>query len=53
VDSLNLNFEAMIGTAFQLINGLWPVFTIPVAFTLGLGLLGWIVYEVGKAVQRH
>lgn len=50
--SLVLDFNAMLEMAFQLINGLWPIFILPIGFTLGLGLLGWIVLEIGKAV-RH
>lgn len=50
--SLSLDFTSMLAQAFTLINGLWPVFVVPVGFTLGLGLLGWIVSEISKAV-RH
>ena len=52
MDSLTLDFDAMISTAFDLIEGLWPVFTVPIAFTLGLGLLSWIVVEIAKAVRK-
>lgn len=51
--SLSLDFSSMLEQAFTLINGLWPVFVVPVGFTLGLGLLGWIVSEIGKAVKHH
>lgn len=51
--SLSLDFTAMISQAFVLINGLWPVFVIPIGFTLGLGLLSWIVSEVRSSVNRR
>jgi hypothetical protein len=51
--SLSLDFTAMLTQAFTLINGLWPIFIIPVGFTLGLGLLAWIVDEISKSVRRH
>lgn len=50
--SLSLDFTQMLEQAFVLINGLWPIFIVPVGFTLGLGLLGWIVSEIRKAVGR-
>ena len=50
--SLSLDFSAMIEQAFTIINGLWPVFILPVGFTLGLGLLAWIMDEVTKSVRR-
>lgn len=50
--SLSLDFDAMLTTAFDLINGLWPIFVLPIGFTLGLGLLAWIVSEISKSV-RH
>lgn len=51
--SLSLDFTGMLTQAFTIINGLWPVFIIPIGFTLGLGLLAWIVDEVSKSVKRH
>ena len=51
--SLSIDFTAMMNQAFTLINGLWPIFTIPVGFTLGLGLLAWIVDEISKSVRRR
>ena len=50
--SLSLDFDAMLAMAFDLINGLWPIFVLPIGFTLGLGLLAWIVKEIGSAI-RH
>jgi len=50
--SLSLDFSGMLDQAFTIINGLWPVFVLPIGFTLALGLLAWIVREVGSAVRR-
>lgn len=50
--SLSLDFDAMLGTAFDLINGLWPIFVLPIGFTLGLGLLAWIVKEIAGSIHR-
>lgn len=51
--SLSLDFANMLSTAFELINGLWPVFVLPIGFTLGLGLLNWIVKSVGGAIKSR
>lgn len=47
--SLSLDFTGMLGQAGTIINGLWPVFIVPVGIALGMGLLGKIVSEVRKA----
>jgi hypothetical protein len=44
--SLSLDFTAMLTIAFQLMNGLWPVFVYPLALAVGIGLLGKIIAEV-------
>jgi hypothetical protein len=49
--SLSLDFNAMLTTAFDLINGLWPVFVLPIGFTLGLGLLAWIVKSISGSIK--
>jgi hypothetical protein len=49
--SLSLDFGQMLSTAFELINGLWPVFVLPIGFTLGLGLLSWIVKSIGGSIK--
>lgn len=48
--SLSLDFNQMINMAFSLINGLWPIFVLPIGFVLGLGLLAWIVKEIRQAI---
>jgi hypothetical protein len=47
--SLSLDFTGMLGQAGTIINGLWPVFFIPVGIALGMGLLSKIISEVRKA----
>jgi hypothetical protein len=49
--SLSIDFNQMLTTAFDLINGLWPVFVLPIGFTLGLGLLAWIVKSIGGSIK--
>jgi hypothetical protein len=51
MSTLSIDFTAMIGTAFTLINSLWPVFVVPIGFAIGLGLLGKITNEVRKSVS--
>jgi hypothetical protein len=47
--SLSLNFNGMLGQAGDIINGLWPVFVLPVGIALGMGLLSKIIGEIRKA----
>ncbi len=49
--SLSLDFNQLLNLAFQLINGLWPIFVLPIGFVLGLGLLGWIVSEIKSTAK--
>jgi hypothetical protein len=50
VDSLSLDFNALITIAFQIINALWPLFVVPMGFLFGLRLIGWIMEEIKSAV---
>jgi hypothetical protein len=50
--SLSLDFTSFLTNASTIINGLWPIFALPVGIGLGMGLLGWIVAEIMKAVKR-
>jgi hypothetical protein len=50
--SLSLDFTMFLSNASTIINGLWPVFSLPVGIALGMGLLGWIVSEIVKAVKH-
>ena len=47
--SLSLDFSGMLNQAGSIINGLWPVFVLPVGIALGMGLLSKIISEVRKA----
>jgi hypothetical protein len=47
--SLSLDFTDMLGQAGDIINGLWPVFVLPVGIALGMGLLAKIIGEIRKA----
>jgi len=47
--SLSLDFSGMLSQAGSIINGLWPVFVLPVGIALGMGLLSKIISEVCKA----
>ena len=40
--SFDLDFTQMLTTASDLVNGLWPVFVIPIGFALAFGLINWI-----------
>ena len=47
--SLSLDFSGMLSQAGEIINGLWPVFILPVGIALGMGLLSKIIGEIRKA----
>jgi hypothetical protein len=53
VDSLSLDFNALITIAFQIINALWPLFVVPMGFLFGLRLIGWIMEEIKSAVPSR
>jgi nitrate reductase NapE component len=40
--SFNLDFTTLLETASDLVNGLWPVFVVPIGFALAFGLINWI-----------
>jgi nitrate reductase NapE component len=44
--SFNIDFDTMLTTASNLVNGLWPVFAIPIGFALAFGLISWIYNAV-------
>jgi len=47
--SLSLDFTGLLGQAGAIINGLWPVFILPVGIALGMGLLSKIIAEIRRA----
>jgi len=48
--SISLDFNALIDTAFMIINALWPLFVIPMGFLFGLRLIGWIMEEIRSSI---
>lgn len=47
---LSLDFTGLLGQAGDIINGLWPVFILPVGIALGMGLAIFIfISEIRKA----
>ncbi len=49
--SISLDFTDLLSNAASIINSLWPVFGLPIGIALGMGLLGWIVKEIRKAIH--
>ena len=47
--SLSLDFSNLLSQAGAIINGLWPVFILPVGIGLGMGLLSKIISEIRRA----
>ena len=47
--SLSLDFTSLMSSAGNIINGLWPVFILPVGIGLGMALLGKVISEIRKA----
>lgn len=48
--SISLDFSSLLSNAANIINALWPVFALPIGIVLGMGLLGWIISEIRKAL---
>jgi len=48
--SISLDFSALIDTAFEIINALWPLFVVPMGFLFGLRLIGWIMDEIRSSI---
>lgn len=48
--SLSLDFSGLLEQAGTLINGLFPLFIVPLGITLGMALLGRIFAEIRKAI---
>jgi hypothetical protein len=41
--SFSLDFSGVFSNASQIVNGLFPVYLVPLGITLGIGILGVIV----------
>lgn len=48
--SLSLDFSTMLEQAGTIINGLFPLFIVPLGITLGMSLLGRIFAEIRRAI---
>lgn len=48
--SLSLDFSQMLNQAGTIINGLFPLFIVPLGITLGMSLLGRIFAEIRRAI---
>jgi nitrate reductase NapE component len=46
--SIDLDFSSVLSTASDLINGLWPVFVVPIGLSLAFGLITWIYQAIVK-----
>ncbi len=40
--TFSLDFSGVFTQASQIVNGLFPVYLVPLGITLGLGILGYI-----------
>jgi nitrate reductase NapE component len=50
--SFDLDFTSMLSTASDLVNGLWPVFVVPIGFALAFGLINWIYKAITERLTR-
>jgi hypothetical protein len=50
--SMSLDFQIILDQASLLVNGLWPVFLVPIGVALGLALVMWIVGGVKRGVGQ-
>jgi len=46
--SIDLSFDTVLSTASDLINGLWPIFVVPIGLALAFGLITWIYNAIVK-----
>lgn len=49
--SFSLDFSGVFDTATQIVNGLFPVYLVPLGITLGIGILGVIVRAFGSIIK--
>lgn len=50
--SIDLSFTSVLETASNLINGLWPVFVVPIGLSLAFGLITWIYNAITKRLPN-
>jgi hypothetical protein len=49
--SFSLDFTGVFTMASQIINGLFPVYLVPLGISLGIGILGIIVKAFSRIVR--
>jgi len=49
--SFSLNFSGVFDMANTMINGLFPVYLVPLGISLGIGILGIIVKSFSRIVR--
>lgn len=49
--SFSLDFTGVFDMASQLINGLFPVYLVPLGISLGIGILGLVVSAFGRITR--
>ena len=49
--SFSLDFSGVFSNASMIVNGLFPVYLLPLGITLGLGILGYIVRAFSGIVR--
>jgi len=49
--SFSLNFTDVFGIANQFVNGLFPVYVVPLGITLAVGILGVIAAAFARFVR--
>jgi hypothetical protein len=49
--SFSLDFTGVFDMASEIINGLFPVYLVPLGISLGIGILGIIVRAFSKIVR--
>lgn len=49
--SFNLDFTGVFSFASQIVNGLFPVYLVPLGITLGIGILGVIIKAFSNIIR--
>jgi len=49
--SFSLDFSGVFTNASQIVNGLFPVYLVPLGITLGIGILGVVVRAFSTIIR--
>lgn len=49
--SFSLNFSGVFTNASQIVNGLFPIYLVPLGITLGIGILGVVVKAFSSIIR--